>query len=366
MQAGGPRRDFIELADAVNGEILFADDTRAKGLVGRLTGPHIRQAWAAARLARRGTTVFADGEHIGIPLLGFLAVTGKRRRRVVMLGHLVSKRWKRALLAVTTRVVPGGVLIVHSEVQAAAVRRVLGRSWEVRLVPYQVDTDFWRSTTAAPTDGPIIAVGSENRDYETLTAAVRGQNRKVVIAAGSHWARKTAGSSSLPSNVEYLSQPLGFRELRDAYANASLVVMPLLDVDNQSGVTGILEAMSMSRPVVVTASTGQRECVTGPLVNADGSIDEKAMASRGPQLFGDSPDGQWTGVYAAANDASSLRAAIEFAVSDASRAQAMAEAGRKSAEEHFSIERYVSALAGILRDGEVVGAPEAAPVAQTG
>ena len=69
---------------------------------------------------------------------------------------------------------------------------------------------------------------------------------------------------------------------------------------------------------------------------------------------------------AAANDASSLRAAIEFAVSDASRAQAMAEAGRKSAEEHFSIERYVSALAGILRDGEVVGAPEAAPVAQTG
>ncbi len=357
LQADGPRRDFVALAAAVDGETLFASNTRAKGLIGRLTGPHLRQAWATARRARAGDTVFADGEHIGIPLLGFLAATGRRRVRVVMLGHLVTRRWKRLLFRLTSRLVPAGVVVVHSEVQAHGIRRVLGRGWEVKLVPYQVDTSFWRSASSAPPDGPIIAVGSENRDYETLAAAVGGLDRKVIIAAGSHWARTLAGSSELPANVEYRSTAMSFADLRDAYAAASLVVMPLQDVDNQSGVTGILEAMSMGRPVVVTASNGQRECITGPLVRDDGTLDRAAMQGRGPQVFGGGADGQATGLYALPADPASLRAAIEYALADHRRACEMAIAARCAAERHFSFERYVETLATILKDAQRISKP---------
>lgn len=350
LQNNGPRRDFMALAEMVNGEVLFATDTRSKGLKGRLTGPHLRQAWTASRRGGGGRVLFADGEHIGIPLLGFLALSGRRNTRVVMLGHLVSRRWKRALLAITSRLITGGVLVVHSEVQAATARKALGKTWTVQLVPYQVDTRFWESSGPVRENGPILAVGSENRDYETLAEAARGMNRPVLIAAGSHWARSLAGSSSLPSNVEYRSTALSFSELRDEYDAASLVVMPLKDVDNQSGVTGILEAMSMARPVVVTASRGQRECVTGPLIQGNGLIDALAASDRGPQLFGDAPDDAATGVYASPDDPSSLRAAIEYALADINRAREIGTTGRRSAERHFSFERYVTTLADLLRE----------------
>ncbi len=354
----GPRRDFAELARATGGTILYARAARAKGLMGRIAGPHVRQAWNAARRLRTGDTAFADGEHIGLPLLGFLAFTLRRRVRVVMLGHLIDRPWKLGLFRVLTRLVPAGTVVVHSELQRSRLSGVLAGSWTVRLVPYQVDTEYWQTSAPLSGDGPILAVGSENRDYATLLKAVASINRPVKIAAGSHWARKESQAEALPANVEFVSRPLRFPELRDAYSAASVVVFPLLDVANQSGVTGILEAMSMGRPVVVTANAGQRECVTGPLVRGDGTNDSGATADRGPQLFGGAAAAGITGLYAACGDAASLETAIRKALDDDQFKRSVGANSRVTAQEHFSIERFVATLAEILAPAPRVASRE--------
>lgn len=351
LVADGPRRDFVALAEAVGGEIVYRDEApRRRGWRARLIGPHIRQAWRLAKAARRGDRVFADGEHVGIPLCAFLLLRMKRGVPVVMLGHYVDRRWKLAPMWLLSRVGPAATVVVHSVTQAGIARPRLGRRWTVRTVPYQVDTEFWRMPGESPTrDGIplVVAVGAEHRDYRTLIEAVRGLDVRVCIAGASHWARDVAGYDRLPANVEFLSQPLPFAELRALYARATAVAVPLVDVSNQFGVTTILEAMSMGLPVVTTANRGQRECIRGPLIGADGEL-EAVAEGRGPELFGATVADAATGCYVPVGDAAALRRAIEVVTAGGGVGVAFGAAARVSAERAFSFERYVATLADIL------------------
>ena len=347
----GPRRDFIALAEATGADVRYQMiGARRAGLAAKMMGAHVRQAWRLAREVEPGAIVFADGEHNGIPFALMSGLLRRRPRRLVMLGHLLSRRWKLPLLWLATRAGPRGVLVLHSVEQRRIVKRWVGRRWRIVLVPYQVDTEFWAADGAsASADLPLVlAVGSENRDYATLVRAVEGLPVRVVIAAGSHWAREAAVAGETPPNVEYLSQPLGFAALRDLYRQAACVVVPLHDVANQSGVTTILEAMSCGRPVVVTASRGQQECIEGPLVTADGRLDAVTTTGRGPAAFGGPAGGAATGLYVPPADEAALNAAIRRVLEHPGEASEMGAAARRAAVEHFSLERFVATLTALL------------------
>ena len=296
--------------------------------------------------------MFVDSEHIGLPLLGLLALRRRRPQRGAMLGHLPGRWWKRALFRLATRLGTPGRLLVHSEAQARLLRPTLGGGWELRVIPYQVDTDYWRSQASEDEPTLILAVGSEHRDYVALASAAEGLPVEVLIAAGSHWARQTAKVGEPPRNVRYLRATLSFHELRALYERASVVAVPVKDIANQSGVTTILEAMSMGRPVITSASRGQRETVRGPLVHADGSLDPVSTADRGPWL---SPNGHGdahpaTGWYVPVVSPAALRAAIERLVADPALRRELGEAARASAEQTFSIERFTELLRAALID----------------
>jgi glycosyltransferase involved in cell wall biosynthesis len=350
----GPRRDFIELARACGGDLVFRRGSgKRPGLLGKLAGDHMAQAWTTARRLRPGDTVFADGEHNGLPFLAACFVLRKRPARVVMLGHLLSRPWKLPALWLATRLGIRGALVLHSVEQERIVRRWLGPGWNTRLVPYQVDTRFWTAADVPRPSPPlVIAVGSENRDHETLTRAADGLPIRVVIAAGSHWARSTAGAANLPPNVEYTSRALPFADLRELYRQAAIVVVAVHDVPNQSGVTTILEAMSCGKPVIVSASRGQRECITGPLMRAGGSLDPAATADRGPHVFAPGSPRNDTGLYVPVGDVAALRNAIQHLLAGQSEGTRLGTSARAAAESTFTIEAFVGALAALLAPRE--------------
>lgn len=348
----GPRRDITSLAERLCADVLYRQDRARRGprWLRRLAGPHVRDAWAAASGASKYDVVFADGEHIGLPLLFFLAARRRRHKRVVILGHLIDRPWKRLLLRAGSQLVPGGVLVVHSTVQGAIARGSAHKSWSVEILPYQVDAQFWARTYRPVHGRPhVVAVGSESRDYATLAQAVDGLGVDATIAAGSHWARKRASAASVPENVTYLDRTLTFAELRELYTRADVVVVPLQPVSNQSGVTGILEAMSMSCATVVTATTGQTEVVTGPLVTAEG-FDSTATVTRGPQLFGFEPDPGPTGWYVTPHDVDGLRTAILRLIGDADVRQDLGNAARASVERNFRVEQFAERFADVIQE----------------
>ena len=94
---------------------------------------------------------------------------------------------------------------------------------------------------------------------------------------------------------------LGFVDLRQLYADARFVVMPLHDVEFQAGVTTILEAMAMGKAVVCSRTRGQTDVII------DGA----------------------TGVYVPPGDAAALRAAIRGLLDDPDRADEIGARGRR-------------------------------------
>ena len=137
-----------------------------------------------------------------------------------------------------------------------------------------------------------------------------------MIAAASPWSTWTDSSAGTapPSNVEI--RRLGFVDLRQLYADAAFVVMPLVDVDFQAGITTILEAMAMERAVLCTRTPGQTDTIV---------------------------DGR-TGRYVAPGDVVALRRAITTLLDEPAEAQHLGQAARGWVVEHAGIDRYAERL----------------------
>jgi glycosyltransferase involved in cell wall biosynthesis len=346
-----PRPDYLLLRDALGASLLLPAEART-GLVGRLVGRRalpLALAWAAFRRQRRFHAIFSDSERIGLPLALLLATRGRNRARHIMLTHYLSPLKKRLWFRLGAA---HGIdrLIAHSTAQRAlAIERLGMDPARVVMLPYQVDTRFWRpqETAMDPSASPFIcSAGLEFRDYPTLVRAVEGLDVRVRIAAASHWSHHAAfaGAVHLPLNITVAS--LNYVGLRQLYAEARFVVVPLLAVDNQAGITTILEAMAMGKAVVVSATQGQRDVVRGyPL---DGRLVWQPAFLDLPDVnaaLGNLP----TGIYVAPANVDDLRRAITFLLEHPEVAEELGANGRRVAEAVFTVDAFARRVAATIR-----------------
>jgi glycosyltransferase involved in cell wall biosynthesis len=143
-----------------------------------------------------------------------------------------------------------------------------------------------------------------------------------MIAAASPWSKRADSSAGLeiPANVDV--RGFNLFDLRQLYADASFVVVPLQETDFQAGITTILEAMSMGKAVVCTRTSGQ----TDAIVDGD------------------------NGVYVPPADVKALRSAIERLLAQPDTAARLGAAGQRWVREHADIEAYAARLAGCVTD----------------
>jgi glycosyltransferase involved in cell wall biosynthesis len=336
-----PRLDYVEIADACAADLIDFDTAlgetgRLGRLLERVAGRAPVLAWACFRRRRRYDVILTDGEQVGLPLAALLRLRGvfprgSRRPRHAMVVHILSVR-KKVLLYKALRL--GGAIdrmFVYSSRQRDFIAGELDfPAASIVLTTFMVDTDFWRAPhDAAPgiashDDAPpvICSAGLEHRDYPTLIEAVRGLDVRCVIAAGSRWSKRTDSSRGveLPPNVKVCN--LDYVALRELYASSSFVVIPLYDVEFQAGVTSILEAMSMSRPVVCTRSTGQTDVIV---------------------------DGE-TGVYVPPGDVVALRGAIEGLLADPDRTADMGGRARRDVVATADVGDYATRVAAVVAE----------------
>jgi glycosyltransferase involved in cell wall biosynthesis len=329
-----PRADYLEIARALSAEGVDADVVDvtaalvATGLVGRLLyrvgGAGVLLAWYCFRRRDRYEAILTDGEQVGIPLALLCRVFGRGTARHTMIVHILSVpkkartiQWFR-LAGLVDR------YVVYSSRQREFIHHRLGVPLDrITLSTFMVDTRFF--DPAAVDVQPrrmICSAGLERRDYDTLIDAIGGLDVDVVIAAASPWSRRSDSTEHrvLPLNVEI--QRLDLFELRDLYAAAEFVVMPLHEVDFQAGITTILEAMSMKLAVVCTRTAGQTDTVI------DGA----------------------TGRYVPVGDADALRGAIDAMLADPESTSNLGGSARAWTTEHADIERYAARLAGLVVD----------------
>lgn len=350
-----PRKDYLELQRVLRADVidLNALETRTwPRLVRRLVGAGIAQALLARVWSRRYDAVFADRETTGFALAALFKLA-RRRPRLVMLGHLLSPAKKQALCRALRLQEEIDCVIVHSSLQQRIAERALGLGPEqVALVPYQTDECFW-----APRDLPvkkqICSAGLEYRDYSTLVEAVAGLDVDVdvdvVIAAASHWSQHRGISSSqeLPLNVRIAA--FDYDALRQLYAESLFVVVPLHDVENQAGITTILEAMAMGKAVVVSHTRGQTDVVRDRrrLSRTDPQRRTQPDWARTLGAVNSTAQGH-TGIYVTPGDPIELQRAITFLLDHPEQASAMGANGRRLIEETMGLDHFTARVAAIV------------------
>lgn len=219
--------------------------------------------------------------------------------------------------------------IAFSSVQRDyAVERGHVSAERLYLVRYLVDAQFYRPRPAL--DDVVCAVGAEMRDYATLFAALEGTDLRCHVAADrvrvpsrlrlfKDQRVRVADLQSRP-NPNVTIQRKTLPALRELYARSRFVVVPLLPSQSDNGVTVILEAMAMGKPVICTSTRGQVDVVE---------------------------DGV-TGLLVPVGDPAALRAAMVSLWNDPERARAMGARARAYIERHHTLERFCANVASAI------------------
>lgn len=182
-------------------------------------------------------------------------------------------------------------------------------------ISWGADLEFYKNPASGPKpDGYILSIGSTRRDFKTLVAAAKKSDKRFVICTSQE---SGLNRSEVPPNVTLHEKSfMSFAETFKLYEDCLAVAVPLdLPKDyrgTQIGITSLLEAMALSRPVIITRH---------PLL--DINVEEAGI-----------------GYWARSHDVNSWVEAINKITSDTSRSVAMGERGRLLCETQYNTARY--------------------------
>jgi glycosyltransferase involved in cell wall biosynthesis len=316
-----PRTDFFELSTRLNARIVsFEEIDRPKGLltklVKRIAGRSVALALEGFRRRKDFDLVFTTSEGVGMPLALLLKLSGTNKKHL-MIGHRLSPPKKALLWKLFGLHTHISTVFVYAESQkTAVVNKLRTPPQKVVRIPFMADQRFFRPMPDISEKHQVSAVGLEWRDYPTLIKAAKNLQCEVKIAAGSLWSKcdNEAERSELPPNV--IVRKYKYPDLRRLYAESKIVVVPLYQTDFQAGITSVLEAMAMGKPVIVTKTVGQTDTVV---------------------------DGE-TGLYVSPGDTEDLRQKIQSLLENDAERKRIGENAKRAFENSFTLDHLVNRI----------------------
>ena len=263
LQGLEPDPDYLEVALRLGGQLIGYDlfDTAWYRMIRRIE-KQIRldlfESIYVARQLSHYNLIYSTSEKLAIPMSALLSITNSRIPHVVF-AHKLSSGLKTQLFDMWPLYKQFCHIISDCSAQLEyAVNKLDIAPANVSFLYRSIDHRFYYPTSVE-TENYILAVGQEQRDYQTLLEAVKGINTRLVIVASSPW---STFRNSVPdtSNITVLSH-ISYCELRALYAKARLVVVPLFENDYAAGNTALLEAMAMAKPVIVTHTSGIQDYI---------------------------------------------------------------------------------------------------------
>lgn len=148
-----------------------------------------------------------------------------------------------------------------------------------------------------------------------------------------------------PANVEVGS--FEYPALRQLYSRAMMVVVPLNDIDFQAGVTIILEAMAMGKPVIATSTPDQSDVVLDRRRVVRGVPPRPASLLR-PLAEQLGVHLEPNGFYVPPGDPVALRRAITYLLDHPDERARRGAAGRRAVEQLMTVDQFVRRLCGLV------------------
>lgn len=148
-------------------------------------------------------------------------------------------------------------IMVLGSNQESYIRKRWNPKGSIHVIHHHVDATFFHPQPQRE-KGCILSVGDDvGRDFPTLVEAARGIDCEIVIKATRHPPAIPPGTS----NIKIVRERISYCDLRSLYAQSSFVVVPTHETLNASGVSTILEASAMEKPLIVSDNSGIRDFV---------------------------------------------------------------------------------------------------------
>jgi glycosyltransferase involved in cell wall biosynthesis len=323
-----PRVDYIEMQRLVDMDVLdYAayDQNRF--------GKHLRYAETKLRSdlyltllgllsSKDYSLTFAMSERAGIPYSGLHRLLPNKTPLVSMFQRW-SWRQERFVGSLNLSKAMDSI-IVHCNTMKEHLITLGASADQIQVINYGVDQQFFIPNEDIPQKPRfVLSLGEPStRDYQTLIKAVDGLPVELFIAASGHWyarEKESLVTEDLPENVT-LSGGIPVSDLKNIYAQAQFVALPVQEAVHSAGSTAILESMCMGRAVIVTRSPGICEYVI---------------------------DGV-TGILVEPGDVQAWREAIQFLLAHPEEARRMGQNGRQRAEEELNLDIYISKIIDLL------------------
>jgi glycosyltransferase involved in cell wall biosynthesis len=129
---------------------------------------------------------------------------------------------------------------------------------QVSYIPWSANpNDYDRFTAESKVDGPpyVMAMGLSDRDHITLI-------RAFELAALNDWElRIYVGGGCVPlgsenPKIKIIQKWVKFKDSLPLYRGARFIVVPLIETERTLGLTSLLDAMGVGRPVIMTRNPG--------------------------------------------------------------------------------------------------------------
>jgi len=319
-----PKMDYCALADALQARGASVDMIDYAHVAGGRLPADVALAWEAYKMRGGFDAIFTNGENVSIPLAMMLACAVRRPAHVTI-GHRLTPSKKRPFFTMAKVHHRIDKIFVYATTQYEyALKSLRIEPERLSLIAFNADENFYRPVTETPVeDGLVSSAGLEWRDYDTLIAAAEKLPQMTFkLAAASPWSKHTnkTENKTLPPNVS--ARRYHYNELRDLYARSEIVCVPLLENDFQAGITTMLEAMAMGKPLIVTRTSGQTDVISDGL----------------------------TGMYVNVGDAEALREALISLHADAPSRRRLGEAAREWLNKNASLTLWSTVIADAIID----------------
>jgi glycosyltransferase involved in cell wall biosynthesis len=340
-----PRIDELEMESRYGARILdffWLAEKAEKNPVSRILLKLARQtrqmsmflALNAFTAVKNDDVIYATGEDVGLPLGALLRIFKRKKPKLIMrLEEPIYGRtpFRRKIYQRYFGFGSKGAALILCRTTAHMnlLENLFGINPEKKQLFHEtIDNKFFsqenpvveKNIALEPSSPYIFSAGLEMRDYDTLLDAIKDIPLQVIIAAGSPWSkfRFDEAKREIPDNV--IVQRFSPGEMRELYRKANLIVVPVRPTMRSCGITVVLEAWAMERPLIASGTEGLVDYIQ---------------------------NGE-TGLMVSPGDTAALRSAITDLLDNPDKAKKLAKNGHQHVMDKLNMDNYIAGIGEIV------------------
>ena len=208
----------------------------------------------------KSTHIINTNQNIGyttLPILMIFKIFKKINVTTFIMGFIdnESESFSKKILNLLLIKVSDNLIFLGEGEYKVCINKFKAYSERFHLIPFCVDTDFWKNDKKNKKEFILFIGNDKNRDYDFLSKLINEIDNIIFVVISSRM-NKVNKENVIHIKGDWNSEELSDLEIRDYYSKSLFTILPLKESLQPSGQSVALQSMSMETPVLITKTSG--------------------------------------------------------------------------------------------------------------